>query len=332
MASLITTIPDVIFPYELNQLVIASASDVGVKMVYADKTVLDTILSPYKGEIAIYNMATHIIDYVGNEMETLTIFLNDKAVKTVLILPNTLGVSDKASDCYHDIFLSRASSKYTHAAAKELLHFVYNGETSGTIKAVVKKDGKVQVSEQQMAITLSDGIVTLDVSPSLLFSLENYELIEYTVMMGTRKMKYRMLPDGLADDIHEFGFINSYMQEEYITLMGEAERDMKIERRHAYVHGQLRNFHVEAFPHWSIKTYITDDMAGMFDDFVAAKDIWRKNDGCVLAITDAEDKTSSLKAAMNIGSITLREAGRIYLHRPVRPVKTFDETFDDTFQ
>lgn len=332
MASLVTTLPPVMFPYELNQLEVAASADVAVKITYADKTLLDSVMTPYNGHVYLYNMATHIIDYIGSELATLSIYLDGTLVASTSILPNSMGVSAAASECYKEIFLSRASCRYTYPAAKELLHFVSDGETSATVRAVAIKDGLVVTSEQQLAITLPTGIVTLDVSPNALFSLVDYTLVEYAVSIGARTMKFRMLPDGLADTIHEYGYINSYMQEEYITLMGEAERDVKVERRHAYVAGQLRNFHVEAFPHWSIQTHITDGMAGMFDDFVSAKDIWRKEDGCVLAITDSENKTSSLTSAMNMGSITLREAGRIYIHQPVRPIRTFDSTFDDTFQ
>lgn len=332
MASLITTIPSIVFPYELNQLSISSDSEVLIELKYGDKTVIASVLYPIDGTIELDNLATHIVDYLKNEIGTFTISLDGRVVATTNIIPNNMEVAATAQECYLYTFLTRTTVKHTHPAAKELLHFVNNGETEGVVKAIALKGGEVVSSQQKLSLTLTDDITTLDVSPSVLFSLEAYELVEYTVSIGERTMKYKMIPDGMADTLHEYGFINSFLQEEYITLMGDAEREMKMERLHAYFGGQLRNFHVEAFPHWTIKPLIPDGMTGLFDDLVAAKELWRKEDSCILAIVESEDITSSSPAAINRGSVTLREAGRTYRHRPVRPVKTFDETFDDTFQ
>lgn len=331
MATIITTLPDIAFPYELNLLKIAADSKVEVKITYAGHILMDTVLYPIDGVIELYDMAVHIIDFLKNEIAILTIALDGKEAKRLQILPNNMGVDCTAEECYTDTFMTRATVKYTHAEAKELLHFVCNSETFGIVTAVAQKDGAVVKSQQELPLSLEGDIATLDVSPSVLFSLDGYELTEYTVAVGKRTMKFRMMPDGMVDKLHEFGFINSFLQEEYIALMGDAERDVKVERRESYIRGQLRNFHVEAFPHWTIRTLIPDGMAGVFDDLVAAKELWRKEDGCILAITESEDKTSSSSSAMNIGSLTLREAGRIYTHHPARPIKTFDHTFDDTF-
>lgn len=331
MASLITTIPSFVFPYELNQLTISSYSKVHISIHYNNKQILNTSLFPIDGTIELDNLSSLIVDYLKSEISELRIVLDGLLVASTKVVPNNLDVDVTAQECRLYTFLTRTTVKYTHPAAKELLHFVYNSETRGSVTAVAIKNGVVSTREQQLSFTLSGGIATLDVSPSVLFSLDDYKLVEYTVRVGERTMKYKMIPNGMVDTLHEYGFINSFLQEEYITLMGDAERELKTERMHAYIGGLYRNFKVEPIPHWTISTIIPDGMAGTFDDFIAAEEVWRKTDSCLLAVVDSKDTTSSSSSAVNEGSITLREAGRTYRHRPVRPVRTFDKTFDDTF-
>ena len=150
--------------------------------------------------------------------------------------------------------------------------------------------------------------------------------------VGDARVTFRMIPDGMADNVHEFGFINSFMQQEFITLMGGADKEMKVERTHAIIGGQYRNFQVESVPHWTVNSgEMLDGMSGLFEDFISASRVWRTGDNCELAITDSDFKSSDANDATLQGSVTLRETGRKYRHRLPKIVNTFDLTFDRTF-
>lgn len=304
-----------------------------VELRYADTVIFKSTLHPIDGTIALRDIASLLYSYLGAKKQTFSVWLDGSKKAETDIIPCTLHLDCTAEEWNGESLLTRATNKYTHATAKELIHFTATGASSAKVTIVMQKGGAVSIGEATMECASDGDIVALDVSPSVLPVPEGYELVTYTVEVGKAKMTYRMIPDGMADNVHEFGFINSFLQEEYITLMGAAERELKVERLHAMVGGQYRNYQVEAVPHWTIESgMMLEGMEGLFDDFISSKKVWRKSDGVMMAVTDSDFKVSDANDATCEGSVTLREAGRTYRHRPVRPVKTFDETFDDTFQ
>ena len=335
MASFDTNIPNIAFPHEVDEVVISAQEATAVKITFNSKVLIDTTLYPIDGKIELKGLANLFIDLMDGKLGQLRIFLDGSSSgPTCQILPCTLYLSHTYTEVSDGLFLTRATFKYTHAEAKELLHVTADTKTI-SIKGFVrvKSGGEWFVQEFTNSISDTGTIATIDVSPCNLFALDSYELAEYTVEVGGASIKYRMIPSGMADTLHEFGFINSFMQEEYITLMGEAEREQKTERLSAYVGGQYRNFRVEAVPYWTIHSgVLPDGMQGLFDDFIASKKVWRKEDNCAMAVTDAVYRTKDSSNAINEGTVTLRETGRTYRHRLPRPIQTFDHTFDDTFQ
>lgn len=334
MASLITTLPSVAFPHEVDALDISSTAATTVELRYADTVMFKSLLYPINGTIALREVSSLLDDYLGNEEHTFSVWLDGSKVGETTIIPCMLHLDCTAAEMNEGIFLTRTTCKYTHADASEVLHIISESRyitIRGFVKA--KSGGSYFVQTFSWPVSGSETIMAVDVSPRSIFSLEAYDLEQYTVEVGKAKITYRMIPDGMADTLHEFGFINSFMQEEYITLTGEAERELKVERLHAYVGGQYRNFQVDAVPHWTIHSgVLLDGMQGLFDDFISSKKIWRKSDNVMMAVTSSDYKTKDSSTALNGGTVTLRETSRRYRHRPVRPVKTFDETFDDTFQ
>lgn len=335
MASFDTTFPDTAFPHEVDEITINATGATAVKITFNTKVLIDTTLYPIDGKIELKELANLFTDLMDDSLGELCVYLDGSTSgQTCKILPCTLNLSHTYGECSKGLFLTRTTHKYTHAGATELLHVI--GDTKRiSIKGLVrvKSGGEWFVQTYTNNISDTGTMATIDVSPNYIFDLDNYELAEYTVEVGTASIKYRMIPSGMADTLHEFGFINSFMQEEYITLMGEAERELKTERLSAYVGGKYRNFHVEAVPHWTIHSgVLPGGMLGLFDDFIASKKIWRKEDNCQMAVTASDYKTKDGNSAINGGTVTLRETGRTYRHRLPRPIQTFDQTFDDTFQ
>lgn len=337
MASLITTLPSVAFPHEVDALDISSTAATTVELRYADTVIFKSTLYPIDGTIALRDVASLLDNYMGATVQAFTVWIDGSNQGETSIIPCRMQLDCTAEEWNGGSFLTRTTNKYTHEGATELISFWGTNPTLIiTLTLYNREKGSLQTVKDVRNFTGSF-IKNFPLSERVRYLLKGnhtaFDIVQYSVEVGQAKITYRMIPDGMADTLHEFGFINSFMQEEYITLTGEAERELKVERLHAYVGGQYRNFQVDAVPHWTIHSgVLLDGMQGLFDDFISSKKIWRKSDNVMMAVTSSDYKAKDSSTALNGGTVTLRETGRRYRHRLQRPVKTFDETFDDTFK
>lgn len=331
MASLITTLPSTAFPHEVDELDISATEGTEVELRYGDKVILSSSLFPIEGKIELRDVASLLDNYLTDEVCTFEIYIDGTQADYTSIIPCRIHIGYDAGDL-DSFFLTRATDKYTHPNATEkLVMYATNPTIYITIVAQQTETGEVEVIEKSTSLQ-SNGMAILDLSNLVHKAYESYNILRYVVQLGKSKVTYHMIPNGMADNVHDFGFINSFLQEEYITLMGAASRELKVERRSAIIGGQYRNFEVEAVPHWTIGSgMMLDGMTGLFDDLVSATKVWRVEDNVQMAVTDSEFKNSDENASAIQGSVTLRETGRKYRHRIARQAKTFDITFDDTF-
>lgn len=330
MATLITTLPEKAFPHEVDALDISTDQPTSVELRYADKVIFKSTLYPIDGSIELRDITSLLEDYMTGSISEFSVWLDGSKKDYTDIIPCKVNIDVAAGDCGDSFFLTRATSKYTHRESKERL-YCYASNPTFVVRAVVRIDNTARTIIFRKPVSAS-GIVGVDVSYNSIFKNVPYEVLQYTVEVGDARVTFRMIPDGMADNVHEFGFINSFMQQEFITLMGGADKEMKVERRHAIVGGQYRNFQVDSVPHWTVNSgEMLDGMTGLFEDFISSSKVWRKEDNCELAITDSDFKCSDANDAIPQGSVTLRETGRRYRHRLPQTVNTFDITFDTTF-
>lgn len=330
MATLDTTLPSVAFPHEVDALDISTERETVVELKYAGKSIFKSTLYPIDGTVELRDITSLLEDYMTGSISEFSVWLDGAKKSNTNIIPCKVNIDMAAEDCGDSFFLTRATSKYTHRKSKEML-YCYASNPIFVVKAAVRLGNTSRTIIYKKDCPVS-GIVGVDVSYSRIFKNVPFEVMQYTVEVGNSKMVYRMIPDGMADKLHEFGFINSFMLQEYITLMGGAEKEMKVERMHAIVGGQYRNFQVDSVPHWTVNSgEMLDGMTGLFEDFISSNKVWRKEDNCELAITDSDFKCSDANDSTPQGSVTLRETGRRYRHRLPQTVNTFDITFDDTF-
>lgn len=332
MAFLLTVLPSKAFPNEVDEVKITSEQEAVVELRYNSKTIFKSTLYPIDGTIELQDIASLLEDYLDGGVYRYSIYIDGSEKGYTNIIPCKVSLDCKAQDWNGTSFLTRATSKYTHKGATEFLYCYTTYSPSFVVTALARIEGTIRRVVFRKVIS-STGIVGLNVSYSAIFKNVNYDVIQYTVECGRAKMTYRLIPDGMADNLHEYGFINSFYQRDYITLMGHAEKEVKIERLHAIVGGQYRNFQVEAVPHWTINSgKMLDGMSGLFEDFISADRVWRMEDNCEMAVTDSDFKPSDANDATCEGSVTLRETGRRYRHRLPKVVNTFDLTFDETFK
>lgn len=332
MAFLLTVLPNKAFPHEVDEVKITSEQEAIVELRYNSKTIFKSTLYPIDGTIELQDIASLLDNYLDGGIYRYSVYIDGSEKGYTNIIPCKVSLDCKAIDWNGSSFLTRATNKYTHKNATEQLSCYTSYNPTFVVTAITRLEGYVRRITCRRTISAT-GIVSLDVSYNSLFKNVNYEILQYTIEVGNAKMTYRLIPDGMADNLHDFGFINSFYQRDSITLMGNAEKELKIERLHAIVGGQYRNFQVESVPHWTINSGdMPDGMAGLFEDFISADRVWRKEDNCEMAITESDFKSSDANDATCKGSVTLRETGRKYRHRLPKVVNTFDLTFDQTFK
>lgn len=319
------------FPHEVDELDILTSVDARVGLRYNGKDIFSSVLFPIDARIELRDIASLLDNFLTSEISTFDVLLNGDKVDSISIIPCRVQLDCNAGDL-DGFFLTRATEKYTHPGATEKLVLYANNPTVYiTAIAQHKETGDVATDELTRAISCN-GLATLDLSSMLNNTSDSYNILRYIVRMGKSMVTYHMIPDGMADNVHDFGFINSFNQEEYISLTGAAVREMKVERKSAIIGGQYRNFGVDAVPYWTIESgMMLDGMEGLFDDLISATKVWRVEDDVQMAVTDSEFKNSDENAAALQGSVTMREMKRKYRHHVVQQARTFDITFDTTF-
>ena len=336
MATLYKELPNRAFPHEVDELDISTSNETKVELRYNGKTMFSSNLFPIDGKIELRDIASLLDSYLSEDLCTFEVWLDDAAADSTDIIPCRVRLDCNADDM-DSVFLTRTTEKYTHRYAQDFIP-CYK-VTSDLLYAEIiirnRESGEVTMVSEKGNVSAS-GIIELDCSgffDSIDEHYPGYDIVQYTVELGKSKITHRVIPDGMADNLHDFGFINSFNQREHITLMGAASRDMKVERRSAIIGGQYRNFDVESVPYWTIKSgMMLDGMAGLFDDLISATKVWRLADDVQMAVTDSEFKNPDDNASACQGSVTLRETKRKYRHHVTKQVRTFDITFDETFQ
>ena len=331
MATLVTTLPSVAFPHEVDALDITTSTATKVELRYNGKTIFSSLLFPVDGRIELRGITSLIDSYLVAEVNTFEVYLDGSKADYTSLIPCRLWVDCHAEEL-DEFFLTRATEKYTHPGARENLVLYANNPTVYiTAIGQHKETGEVEKVEVVRKIS-SSGLVILNLCEMLSTTSDSYNILRYIVQVGKSKVTYHTIPDGMADNVHDFGFINSFNQEDYITLTGVAVREMRVERRSAIIGGQYRNFEVDAVPHWTVESgMMLDGMGGLFDDLISATKVWRAEDNVQMAVIDSDFKASDDNATALQGSVTLRETGRKYRHHAAQQARTFDITFDTTF-
>ena len=331
MATLVTTLPSLAFPHEVDELDITASTSTKVELRYNGKTIFSSSLFPVDGRIELRDITSLLDSYLTASVNNFEVYIDGSRADYTSLIPCRLWVDCHAEDL-DGFFLTRATEKYTHPGAREKLVLYANNPTV-YITAIGQHKETGEVAKVEIVRNISSsGLAILDLFGVLNTTSDSYNILRYIVQVGKSKITYHMIPDGMADNVHDFGFINSFNQEEVITLTGAAVREMKVERRSAIIGGQYRNFEADAVPHWTVDSgMMLDGMGGLFDDLISATKVWRVGDNVQMAVTDSDFKVADDNATALQGSVTLRETGRKYRHHVAQQVRTFDITFDDTF-
>lgn len=350
MATIITNIPSVAFPWEADSFRISSDSDTVLKLELASETVLEATLTPTaSGYVDVHGIAQVLLDAMDTpfaEPLMLNIYLDGAADASAGILySRTLG-SVPALQLASRSFLTAASggTKTTVAGATETISWYATdasetGEESVEVFAVWINPSTraVQTTEQAIKCTGDGSLDTADVSPSRITPPDTtgtWELSAYTVSLGQRRITYSIAADGRTNaDTLSVKFYNTFGQLDTFHFLGQTETELKPTYNAATIGGSYRNYRIDVQPTLTASTgALSDADAKLFADLVASTDIWRASDGVQLALTDCSSKPSTAWGASPSGTATFRESLTGQRLEPSMPADTFDTTFDKTYK
>lgn len=340
MAELLTDIPSMVFPHEVDVLRFSSKEDFRVQLVLEGEELLDATLTPGASSgAALYGLADLINDSIEGSMTVLVISLDGTEVAETSVLPCRTRLSEKAEDIKEKIFLTLSSglTKCVPMDASETLSWTVD-EISPEISIFATWVGDalptIYTSSQTIKGTDDGDIATADVSPRLLKApRDGCTLVRYIASVGRRNQTYEIHRTGTdLCPVTGLRFRNVFNQDDTFYFFGKVEQEVKPTYSSLSTQGRTSNYRIETQPTWKAYTGPMNDAGRwLFCDLVQTLKVWRMEDGTELTLTDCDCKPSNILTDSPSGSLTWREAAEGCTFEPVVAVRTFDGTFDETF-
>lgn len=340
MAELLTDIPSVVFPHEVDVLRFSSKEDFSVRLVLEGEELLDVTLTPdVSSGAALYGLADLINDAIEGSMPVLVISLDGTKVSETSVLPCRTRLSGKAEDQQKKIFLTLSSghTKLVPMGGNETLAWTVDGITPEVcIEAVWVGDDipSIYTSSQTIKGTDDGDIATADVSPRLLKAPQDgCTLLRYIASVGRRSQTYEIHRTGTdLCPVTGLRFRNIFNRDDTFYFFGKVEEELKPTYASLSTQGRTFNYRIETQPTWKAHTGPMNDAGRLlFCDLVQALNVWRMDNGTQLALTDCEFKPTNGYSDLLSGTLTWREATEGCTFHPAIPIRTFDKTFDRTF-
>lgn len=340
MAELLTDIPSIVFPHEVDTLRFSASEDFRVRLVLEGEELLDVTLTPdAHSDATLYGLASLIGDAIEGSMPVLAISLDGKEVAETSVLPCREKVNGTAQDLQGRIFLTLSSgrTKRIPMDGNESLAWTVDGTTPEvSIEALWVGDAipTIYTSSQTVKGTDDGDIATADVSPRRLKApKDGCTLVRYTASVGRRSQPYAVIqPDTDLHPVTALRFRNVFNRDDTFYFFGKVEQEVKPTYSSISVQGITLNYRIETQPTWKAHTGPMGDAEEcLFADLVQARHVWRMDDGTELTLTDCEFKPTNGSSDLLSGTLTWREAAEGCTFRPAVPVRTFDKTFDPTF-
>ena len=297
-----------------------------------------------KGKIHIDDIAQLLRDYTENGNARSFTIDWEFNFQSFIVLPCKVDVSENAEKFCSQHFLTlQQGAKPTYLGAQEFVSMYGDSNTreAFTISLLWANPQTGEVRETSLSEEQTDSAVStgtnyyrLDVSPAQFTPpAEGFALRSYTVAAGKRSLRFILCPVLDAKPL-TFVFRNCFGQLESFHCFGTMQQEVKPTRSSASFAGKTRNYRVQSAPEFTAQTGILRpcDFA-LFEDLCTADYVLLgAENGPEVCITDNDFKLSSDLYEPQEASITWRYASRARRFEADSAVRTFDRTFDNTFQ
>ncbi len=344
MATLKTLLPNFGFPHQYDTIVFSADAPCEFAISSNAGGVLLKLAPNALGEIRIEDFAQVLRDFTADgKARDFTLSWEQNSQKFT-VLPCRFDLSNAASLFVYTHFLTlQRGAKPTYLGAQELvtLYSALPSRDAFSLSLLWANPQTGEVREASLSEEQSDGVVTagansyrLDVSPAQFTPpAEGFSLHSYTVTAGKRSQRFILCPVLDAQPL-TFVFRNCFGQLESFHCFGTMQQEVKPTRSAASFAGKTRNYRVQSVPEYTAQTGILRpcDFA-LFEDLCTADYVLLGTEnGTEVCITDNDFKLSSDLYEPQEASITWRYASRARRFEVELDVRTFDNSFDYTFQ
>jgi len=340
MAQITTNIPAICFPAEVDRIDISATAgeSVAVDITLGGQCVFSTsMMADSSGHIVLDDLAEFFESLLDDIVKSCTVTADEDS-DTFTIYPCKVKPRITAVQFLNKSFLTLLNGpKATYNSAIEFLTYVdlNNTNDTPTISAVwINPDtAEIQTTSEELTPSQAEGYgLLLNVSPSILTAPDDgYLLHSYAVNVGSRTQKYIIRRPVDITPISIL-FTNAFGQLETFHCFGTSVKETKPKYSAASYAGRTRNYLVEAVPEWKVSTGPLNDATQLlFEDVSTSMKAWRMSDGEEICIIDCEIKISNNRYEQQYGTLSFRESGRTQSFKKILPVRTFDATFDNTF-
>lgn len=304
---------------------------------------ISSLINPYLKDVLVSNFSISISVFDKNTSEFFA-----PAYKSFKALYCEVVVDINAVDFIGRFFLSTLmGAKVTALGQKEYLHFATIDEdfVSGDENIIAYKVFAYYVNSEMKQVSNvinrnvslnADNlqIVTIDASPHN-FVEKGLTLVSYKVVVGNRIQMYYV--GKRYDSEPDIAFKNSFGLLETLYFTGTKEEAPEMSRSAGYVNGEYRNYYIEENRVVKANTgIIPEAMVCLVDELARSTEAYLIEKGEIgrqITITDSELKRTNDLDSLYSFQITYRLSKRNQNVLKVQlPAKTFDSTFDKTFE
>lgn len=326
---------------------------------HGGETLISETYVPVNKIVTIYDLSATIESYITDSLlgtfhYKLEILSNGAIVDsrsadfTVLYCKSE--VSEAAVVFVEDFFLTTMmGEKITAVKRKEPLHFCYTltdeevASSQASVAAVSVISTYIDESYTKTTVTkdwtvsldkVRRQIVTIDVSPDQFIKV-GHTLLKYEVAVGNRKQVYVL--NRFQDTAPDIAFVNSFGCLDTLYFTGTQEVEPDLTRSAAYINGAYCNYFIEEKRMVKADTgVLPESMICLVDDLARSTKVYLIEKGELgrqITITESDTKRNDNLDTMFRFTITFRiMKNNQNLLYAIRPGKTFDSTFDNTFE
>ena len=234
--------------------------------------------------------------------------------------------------CNKHFFSLVKGPKPTYMGAEELLFADNINKATATPVWINPQTGDVKETIVNLQISGDNLSARINASPSIFASPgAEYKLHSYLVMADGRMAEF-VVQSCVDTTPLTLRFRNAFGYMETFHCFGNTLTELKPTRSTASFAGKTKNYRVLAIPEHTTHTgVIPPHLVDLFADLCSATDVFVQSTGREVCITDCDFKISNDLYTPQQATITWRESARTTLHEPFETVRTFDESFDETF-
>ena len=340
MANFITPIPEYAFPHELDRIIISSTNTCTFEFFSGNGIDMELSLTPdANGQIIIEDFAQVLRDVTAESAcVSCEIYLEEEGASEssaaeFYVRACRLDLNTTASEfCNKHFFSLVKGPKPTYLGAEELLFADNINKATATPVWINPQTGDVKETIVNLQISGDNLSARINASPSIFASPgAEYKLHSYLVMADGRMAEF-VVQSCVDTTPLTLRFRNAFGYMETFHCFGNTLTELKPTRSTASFAGKTKNYRVLAIPEHTTHTgVIPPHLVDLFADLCSATDVFVLSTGREVCITDCDFKISNDLYTPQQATITWRESARAALHEPFETVRTFDESFDETF-